>query len=354
MPNLLKIATAVSLLFISFFTLSKSTAIDKNSIDIRIKEAMVMIQSTEPTFSAPAPMPTEQQIADMGLPQPNTYKSLSMNAKDGKKLHINLYGHKGNVSVLLLHGVASSSYTYNITAGLLRDVLKANVYTLDFRGHGQSGGVTGDVEYQNQYAHDIEDTLQFIKSRGPDDKIIVAGHSMGGGIALMHASLSKHTSVDGYVLFAPNLGAKAATMKKSEVHAENADDSFLKLHVPRIIGLYQLNLLGVNSYDHLPVMFFNMPSQYGTNQYSYRAMLSTSPEYYKKSLNVITAPVITLVGEIDEVFDAQEFPEAMEGLSNGDIHVIPGETHNGIRHSKEAMKYIHNWAKSNNLLVGEL
>ena len=348
MTHLFKVVTTVGLLITSSFVLSQTNSSAENENQIR--EAMAMIESPAPEFSTLAPMPTEKQLADLGLEQPNTAQALSVSVRDSQKLHINLFESNSDTSVLLLHGVASSSYTYNKMAGYIRDAMNANVYVLDFRGHGQSGGVAGDVQYQNQYAYDIEDVLQFIKKQSPEGRIIVAGHSMGGGIALMHASLANHTDVDGYVLFAPNLGSSAPTAQTPEPQADSNTESFLKLHIPRIIGLYQLNELGVNSYDHLPVMFFNMPPQFGTNQYSYRAMLSTSPENYKDALNAINAPVITLIGSDDEAFNAQAFPDVMGGLSNSQVHIITGETHNGIRHSGKAMQHVQMWAESMKLL----
>jgi pimeloyl-ACP methyl ester carboxylesterase len=354
MPHSLKVITTVGLLFISTIALPHAIAETETegAVELQIESAITLVDSPAPSFDTTLPPPTEKQLADLGLAQPNKAQVLSITASDGQKLHVNLYSHAGNRSVLLLHGVASSSYTYNIMAGKLRDALKANVFALDFRGHGQSGGVAGDVDYQNQYAEDIEDILQFMKHQAPQNKVIIAGHSMGGGIALMHASLPTHSSVDGYVLFAPNLGVSAPTMKTPEPTTENAPESFLKLHIPRIIGLYQLNQLGINSHDHLPVMFFNMPSQFGTNQYSYRAMLSTSPENYKTALDALKAPVITLVGSADEAFNAQAFPEVMKPMRNSEVHIIAQQTHNGIRHSQTAMQYIRTWAETNSLLDG--
>ena len=158
-------------------------------------------------------MPSAQKLADLGLAQPHAAESLTIFARDEMPLHINLYSHKGNTSVLLLHGVASSSYTCNRMAGKVRDALQASVFALDFRGHGQSGGTVGDVDYAHQYADNVEDVLLYMQKLQPENKLLIAGHSMGGGIALIHATLEEHARVDGYILFAPNLGGNAPTIK---------------------------------------------------------------------------------------------------------------------------------------------
>jgi hypothetical protein len=110
--------------------------------------------------------------------------------------------------------------------------------------------------------------------------------------------------------------------------------------------------LGIHDYDHLPVMFLNLPPQAGTTQYSYRAMLSTSPANYQDALSAIDSPVLTLVGSLDEAFDATTFPEAMETLKKGQVQIVEGQTHNGIRHSDMAMLHITQWAKKY-ALVGQ-
>jgi alpha-beta hydrolase superfamily lysophospholipase len=346
MYQFLKLFPCIGLLTMASLAFSQQPTIDENAR----AGAIAMITSPQPEFAASPPMPSVSQLADLGLSQPNKAESISIKAKDGTPLHISLYSHQGKISVLLLHGVASSSYTYNIMAGNIRDALHANVYAMDFRGHGQSGGIKGDVDYQNQYADDVEDVLRYIQKSQPDNKTIIAGHSMGGGIALIHASLAVHSNIDGYVLFAPNLGVSSPTMKKPAPPSEADHEAFLKLHIPRIVGVYQLNQMGDSSYDHLPVMFFNMPPQVGTHQYSYRAMLSTSPGNYQQALGLIDSPLLTLVGSSDEAFDANAFPKAMKHAEQAEVHVVDGQNHNGIRHSTTAMKHLTQWAKKHALL----
>lgn len=312
------------------------------------QEALALVNLPAPTFSAPAPMPSAQDFADLALEQPNAASSLKVTVRDGKTMQVNLYANEAATSsVLLLHGVSSSSYTFNVMAGKLREALNANVFAMDFRGHGQSEGKPGDVDYVNQYADDVEDVLQYIKKQYPQNKLVLAGHSMGGGIALIHAQLANSIKPDAYALFAPNLGATAPTVKKMDPNA--AGEAFLKLHMARLVGLYQLNQMGNHDYDNLPVMFFNLPDGAGTNQYSYRAMLSTAPVDYDNALKQIDAPVITFVGSNDEAFDAQAYPNAMATLKHGEVKIIEGKSHNGIRQSDEAMQALTKWASQNGI-----
>mgnify|MGYP001799170600 CR=1 FL=1 len=134
----------------------------------------------------------------------------------------------------------------NRSAGQVREAKKAEVIAVDFRGHGQSEGNAGDVDYIEQYADDLIDVISTIKKNKPNGKIIIAGHSMGGGIALRYAMKNNAPSVDGYLLFAPLLGDNAPTLAQSTAIAATNSETFLKIHIERIIGCELYNSLGVH------------------------------------------------------------------------------------------------------------
>jgi hypothetical protein len=56
---------------------------------------------------------------------------------------------------------------------------------------------------------------------------------------------------------------------------------------------------------------------------------------------------MVLVGSQDEAFVASAFESAVNANSKGQIYIIEGVTHNGIRHSPEAMKIIKAWKQKN-------
>ena len=67
-------------------------------------------------------------------------------------------------------------------------------------------------------------------------KIILAGHSMGGGIALRY-TMKSFPTVDGYLLFAPPQGKMLQTIPQNRTAKQSDGDPFLKIHIQRIIGL---------------------------------------------------------------------------------------------------------------------
>ena len=311
-----------------------------------INEALEMINSPAPQFDGPfVHQPTPKEIADLGFEQPNKSEPMQFQMRDGIKIYANKFHRSTNVTVILLHGVLASSFTYNKMAGLLRDALDAEVIAVDLRGHGQSGGLPGDISTFNQYAEDLDDLVSSIKSDKPSQKIILAGHSMGGGVVLRYVETFPQNKINGYLLFAPNLGSTAPTSKQSL----DLQNNFIKMHLVRGLGLEILNEYGIHKFDSLRVVYFNVPEQMPLKSYSHRSMKASVPIDYKNTLRKINKPLLVLVGSKDEAFVAEEYPAVIKAYSNGECVILKDETHNGIRHNKDALDKIRNWGDKNNL-----
>ncbi|MFT6369183.1 MAG: alpha-beta hydrolase superfamily lysophospholipase [Maribacter sp.] len=327
-----------------------AVAQNKNEQYKRVETEIVeLINSPDPTFDLNAlqqPMSPEA-IADIGFEQVYQNSAREFSMRDGKQLFSYAYNKKSDTTIILVHGVLSGAYMMNKTAGLLQETTHNEVIALDLRGHGQSEGTPGDVDYVNQYVDDLEDVVSAIKKEKPNQNIVLAGHSMGGGIILRYAMEKDAPEVDGYLLFAPHLGANAPTLKEEVLKTSEAP--FVKLNINRIIGLKMMNAIGVSKYNDLPVLFFNLPETMPVTKYSYRANESMSPSDYQEGLNAIAKPLLVLVGSKDEAFDAGKFNTAITENSNGEVYTVKDETHNGIRHNKKSMELISNWINHNNL-----
>lgn len=307
-------------------------------------EAGRLVQSPDPVFK-PFQMPKmdSTQIADMGFDQ--VYKSVPLKfvMRDGKTLHAERFPQESATTIILLHGVLSSSYTMNRMAGLLREAAGAEVIALDIRGHGQSDGRPGDVDYIDQYTDDLADVITAVIKSKPGGRIIIAAHSMGGGIALRYAMKKHVPEVSGYLLFSPLLGNNSPTLPSGEADTAGA---FLKINIMRIIGLKMYNSIGVHTYDSLPVLFFNLPKGMPLNKYSYRSNQSMAPEDYKAGLHAVKSPLLVIVGSKDEAFVVKEFEPAVRNNSAGEVVIIDGATHDGVRHNTTAMSAAGAWFKS--------
>lgn len=309
-----------------------------------------MVFSNEPSFDSQLTHEmTAKEIEDLGFEQRYQSEPAQFTMRDNSILTAQHFMHNSDLSVVILHGILSSSYTNNRFAGLIREAANAEVYALDLRGHGSSEGNPGDVSYIGQYVDDVADVIKHIKKSKPAGRIIITGHSMGGGISLRYAMKEGVPDIDGYLLFAPQLGDNAPTNVYPENDARQKDESFMAIDLSRLIGLALLNSLNITKWNDMPVFFFNLPAEMGLNKYSFRSTASMSPNDYKAGLQSVDKPLLVIVGENDEAFNANAYQAAIDTYSKGEFHMIKGQTHNGIRHDTLAMKQVKEWIQLNQL-----
>ncbi|WP_375385463.1 alpha/beta fold hydrolase [uncultured Microbacterium sp.] len=96
-------------------------------------------------------------------------------AEDGTPIVVHITGPDAGVPVVLLHGVGSSSVTYD---WLLPDLEGRRVYRVDHRGHGDSGRKDGTYTLPF-YFDDAVRVLEELVGR----PAVLAGFSLGGMVA---------------------------------------------------------------------------------------------------------------------------------------------------------------------------
>lgn len=274
------------------------------------------------------------------------YEEAQFTMRDGTILAANYFEGNSQQVILMLHGVTGNSRLFNEPAGMIREATNASVYALDLRGHGNSGGDRGNIDYIGQYEDDLADTIAIIRANHPDHALTVLGYSMGGAIALRFAA-QNNEAVDGYVLVAPNLGQDAPTANTGTAPEVNPDEEpFFKVHVPRIIGIAMYEQMGIRAFNGLPTMFFNLPEPF-VNSYSYNAMMNSTPDDYAMAFEAIDVPLLVVVGHDDETMQASAFPNLMNDVApNGELQLIAGENHGSIRYSREFIEAVQDWMPS--------
>jgi alpha-beta hydrolase superfamily lysophospholipase len=344
----LKIYAFLTFLFLGSTSVTAQSMLDlyfggnKDSLTI---EAAKLVHTPEPTFK-PSDQQTEPDpafIADMGFEQVYKSENRFFNVRDDKRIFAYRFAKQSDNTIILIHGVGSNAYMYNKTAGLLQEATQAEVYAIDLRGHGQSEGNSGDVDYINQYVDDLADIIKEIRKEKPNGKIIIAGHSMGGGIALRYAMEKQYEQPDGFLLFAPLIGHNSPAFLQTQANENITEEPFMKIHIERIIGLTMLNEIDNHESDSLPVLFFNLPEAVPLRKYSYRANKSMTPDDYVAGLNAINKPLLVLMGSEDEAFSSVATKEAILKNSNGAFHMIDKASHNGVRHNAQSFIFIKDW-----------
>ncbi len=303
---------------------------------------LVAVLWSDPRFAAPlSPTPEELAAAGIDFSQPYTVTPRRFALADGTELQAATFPAAGSATtVLFLHGVLASSSQHNRSSGLLREATGATVVALDLRGHGGSGGRPGDSDFIGQYERDVAEVVAELRAEQPGGRLVLAGHSMGGGIGLRYAQLAGAPPVDGLLLFAPHLGARSSTTRQQSTPGEAA---FVRLHLPRLLGCSVFNLVGIRAFNGLHTLFFNLPPEMPLRSYTYRALLSMTPADHRRALAAVHAPLLVVAGSADEAFVAAHYATEIQVAEHARLVLVPGANHNGILVDPTALAAVHDW-----------
>src|SRR6266487_6061560 len=103
-----------------------------------------------------------------------------------------------NDVLLILHGLGAHGGWF-IDMGNKLASRGMNVYVMEHRGFGRSGGLPGHIDDYHTYVEDIRFVVAEIRKRHPGAAIYMLGHSMGGIFATYFAA--KYASMLTGVLF---------------------------------------------------------------------------------------------------------------------------------------------------------
>ncbi len=281
----------------------------------------------------------------LSLEQVYPFEVRHFETRDGEKLYSRFFASEDPVlTLLIVHGMTGESSQFNRTSGLLREATGAEVYAVDLRGHGESGGRPGDVDHIGQYEEDLVDVIAALREGRPGGTLILAGHSMGGGIAQRYALRPDAPVVDGYLLYAPLLGFGAPTAR-TESSADPDVEPWLKVDVPRIIGLTMLNAVGVTGLNALTAAVAHVTESARVGEYSFRGLMSAGPQSYAAGVKAIDAPLLLVVGSEDEAFLADEYAPVVNAHVQvpARVEVVEGANHNGVHHDLRAVALVADW-----------
>ncbi len=269
-----------------------------------------------------------------GLPELQHYTT-----RDGAALPYRHYPADTDDVLILLHGSGYHSRYLLPLARFISENNFAQVVTPDLRGHGERPQIRGDIAYIRQYEDDLADLIAHIRQTNPAGRILMGGHSSGGGLALRFAGSQYGDEIAAYLLLAPYIAYNAPTIRP--------DAGWATVHTGRIIGLTMLNNVGVRVFNDLPVIDFQMPESARdgseTLQYSFRLNTGYAPENYKKALASIQQPFLLLVGAEDELFYAAQYAPLLAEYTQADVVVIDGLAHMDIAVSDQTHRFLREW-----------
>lgn len=267
----------------------------------------------------------------------------SYQTRDNTSLSYRYYPAESENVIVLIHGSGwHSTYFLPLAKSISRNN-DAHVYTPDLRGHGIDPETRGDIKYINQLEDDIDDLVNYIKVKHKNAKIIIGGHSSGGGLAVRYAGSRYGRYVDAYLLLSPYLKYNSPTIRKNS-------GGWTSVHMPRIVGLSMLNNIGITYFNKLDVIDFNMPKEYrdGTETltYSYRLNTGFAPRNYKKDLTSLNQKLLVIAGSADESFKAEEFlPEISKYKPDVEVAILDDVSHMGVVVGEEVRPVLNKWLK---------
>lgn len=264
-------------------------------------------------------------------------------AEDGQSLQFTRVAAPGSEALPLLvmvHGSGWHGQQFDRLAWRLRDVAEVRAVTL--RGHGASPARRGDVDYIGQFEDDL---AALIGTQPEERRVIMLGHSSGGGLVVRFAGGPRGGMIDGAILLAPFLKYNAPVTR------ENSGGWAYPL-TRRIIGLSMLNMVGIHALDGLTVIQFAMPEAVlngplghtATTAYSWRLNQSFAPRSdYMRDVAALP-PFLLVAGLEDEAFDARGYAPLMQrATAAGRYRVVPGANHLGVVDAPETEALIREY-----------
>jgi non-heme chloroperoxidase len=316
--------------------------------------AVGLIVSEAPDSDQPAARKSLdfQSIASVDYSDLQTPKTFV--ARDGSSLAYRLY--MGSQSkqpkarfVILVHGSGWHGMQFHAMAKHLAATGAVNVIVPDMRGHGANPARRGDVDHIGQLEEDMADLITHLYDTHGVSKIVLGGHSSGGGFVVRFAGGAYGDRADAFILLAPFLKYNAPTTKTNS-------GGWARPATRRIIGLTMLNAVGLTILNDLPVISFAMPEAvlkgpYGdtaTTVYTYRMNTAFAPRAdYEKDLKAITVPLLVMAGDADEAFHATRYEDVIaRQTATGTYKILPGMSHMDVVMAPEAFNILNAWLET--------
>ncbi len=249
-------------------------------------------------------------------------------------------------TIILVHGSGWHGMQFHALAKALAANGLGTVIVPDLRGHGPDPVRRGDVDHIGQLEEDLFDLIAHLKNGGEPGRLVLGGHSSGGGLVVRFAGGRYGGEADAFLLLAPFLKYDAPTTRP-------ASGGWARPATGRIVALGLINTLGITAFNHLPVISFAMPRSVldgplgntATTRYTYRMNVSFAPRPdYTGDLARLDRPFLLLAGDRDEAFIADKYESTIgPHTSSGSYRILAGVNHLGLVDAEATVNAIDAW-----------
>jgi proline iminopeptidase len=248
-----------------------------------------------------------------------------------------IQGHHRDALVVLLHG---SSYhgAYLAPLGIKLHEF-ADICIPDIRGHGKSGKL-GTCSYIGQLEDDLSDLISYLKKHHSYKKVILVGHSSGGGLAIRFGAGKYSAMADSLILLTPAI-ITAPTMRTPGAR------TWAKVDRIKIMELVALNAIGISRFNTAQVVKFNKPADQCDGSeilsYDYNLAVSLHPRIpFQKDIATTVQKTTLFVGDSDEINNPHAFQDIFPKQI---IHHLEGTGHLDIIRNQTVFEEIKHQAQ---------
>lgn len=266
-------------------------------------------------------------------------------APDGEHLGLRRYvsNNPDAPLVVAIHGSGWHGLQFDALGKRLAADGLADVLAPDLRGHGPNPARRGDVDYIGQLEDDLANLIE--RNARDGQRVILLGHSSGGGLVVRFAGGPHAELLDGAVLLAPYLGDDPATTRPSS-------GGWAKTLNRRFIGLGILNAVGISRFNGVTAVQFRFPAAVldgslghtATRSYTFRMTVSYAPRLDLAQDVKGLPPFLLVAGRQDEAFKAKGYEPTLSASNpNGRYHLLDGVGHLDVVDAEETYEVLANW-----------
>ena len=216
--------------------------------------------------------------------------------------------------VVLAHGYGEHARRYDHVAQRFGEAGLAT-YALDHRGHGRAGGKRVRVRHMKEFVSDFRELVQIARQENPDGKVIVLGHSMGGGIVFAYG-VQHAADYDLMVLSGPAIAAHTGVSKAKAIVGKAIGSIFPSLPIEAIdADAVSRDPEVVAAYKADPLVYRGkVPAGIG------KALLVVGEKMHVLAPG-ITAPLLVVHGEEDRLVSAEGSRRLVEHVGSRDVEL---------------------------------
>ena len=260
-----------------------------------------------------------------------TGPSQFLDLPDGARIHFRDEGRPESPVIVLLHGFNGSLFNFERLVPLLAKDFR--LISIDLPGFG----LTGAIPSANYTTESFMDTVTRLTNQLGIEKFLIAGNSMGGGVAWRY-TLENPTKVEGLILLASSGVGSKEDVKKFEERENNPPivwrlmnstlfKKFLNYYTPKFFATEGLKRSVYDQKfadaDHANQFHDLVLLQGSRNAILSMTMGGRRQMYGPESLSKITSPTLVIHGEEDNIIGFERSSVFKENIDNAEIKIYP-------------------------------